>query len=109
MTRRLNESGIYSDPGIYFLIAHLGCQEWQVPVLVFTSSIVHVVRGHHIYKTIWTPVIDETKDETLQVVQEGTSEHDKYAVTITKAKEDALTCQEKYQEYVFYAQSSFIK
>ena len=39
-----------------------------------------VVRGHHIYKTVWIPVIDET----LQVVQEGTSEHNEYAVAIIK-------------------------
>ena len=46
-------------------------------VLEFDS----VVRGHHIYKAVWTPVIDET----LQVAQEGTNEHDEYAVAITKA------------------------
>ena len=40
-----------------------------------------VVRGHHIYKTVWTPVIDEM----LQVAQEDTNEHDEYPVAITKA------------------------
>ena len=49
-----------------------------------TSYIVYefdsVVRGHHVYKTVWTPVIDET----LQVAWEDTNEHDEYAVAITR-------------------------
>ena len=39
-----------------------------------------VVRGHHIYKTVWTAMIDET----LQVALEDTNEHDEYAIAITR-------------------------
>ena len=52
-----------------------------MPRMAGTSTGVYefhsMIRGHDVYKTIWTPVIDET----LQVMQEGTNE---YAVTITK-------------------------
>ena len=40
-----------------------------------------IVRGHHIYKTIWTPV----SDEMLQVAWEDTNEHGEYyAIAITR-------------------------
>ena len=39
-----------------------------------------VVRGHHVYKIVWTPTIDET----LQVIREDASDHDEYAVAIVK-------------------------
>ena len=39
-----------------------------------------VVRGHHVYKTVWTPTIDET----LQVMQEDMNGHDEYVVVIIK-------------------------
>ena len=56
----------------------------RMPRMAGTSTGVYefhtVVRGHHVYKTVWTPVIDET----LQVAQEGTSRHNKYTVAISK-------------------------
>ena len=57
-----------------------------------------IVRGHHVYKTIWTPVIYET----LQVAREDMNEHDEYAVAITR--EDVLlgTYQGKFQEDAFF-------
>ena len=37
-----------------------------------------VVRGHHIYKSIWTPVLGEE----LSVEPENGNEHDRYAVSV---------------------------
>lgn len=39
-----------------------------------------VVRGHHVYKSIWTPVLGEE----LLVEQEHGNEHDRYAVSVKK-------------------------
>ena len=39
-----------------------------------------VVRGHHIYKTVWTQPIDEM----LQVAWEDTNKHSEVTVTINK-------------------------
>ena len=38
------------------------------------------IRGHHVYKTIWTPTVGEA----LQVVQEPSNSHDAYAVAILR-------------------------
>lgn len=45
-------------------------------VFLYTS----VIRGHHIYKTVWTPTVGET----LQVSQELSNPHDVYAVSVLK-------------------------
>ena len=37
-----------------------------------------VIRGHHIYKSSWTPLIGETLNTSLEL----DNEHDKYAVSI---------------------------
>lgn len=39
-----------------------------------------VVRGHHIYKVIWTPEVGEI----LQLRTEDNNEHDEYAVAVVK-------------------------
>ena len=39
-----------------------------------------VVRGHHVYKSIWTPALAEE----LLVEQENDNEHDLYAVCVMK-------------------------
>uniref|UniRef100_A0A1X7SF53 HIRAN domain-containing protein n=1 Tax=Amphimedon queenslandica TaxID=400682 RepID=A0A1X7SF53_AMPQE len=39
-----------------------------------------VVRGHHIYKRIWTPFLGET----LKLERENDNPYDQYAVTINK-------------------------
>ena len=39
-----------------------------------------VVRGHHVYKSVWTPVIGEE----LYLEPEESNEHDKYAVAVRK-------------------------
>ena len=41
---------------------------------------VSVVRGHHIYKVIWTPEVGED----LQLRPEDHNEHDTYAVAVVK-------------------------
>ena len=41
-----------------------------------------VIRGHHIYKTIWTPVIDEQ----LFTKAEDGNEHDRHAVAVTNGE-----------------------
>ena len=38
------------------------------------------MRGHHIYKDIWTPVIGEE----LTVIPEETNEHDPHAIAVLK-------------------------
>jgi len=43
-----------------------------------TYKIDSVVWGHHVYKTIWTPLLSET----LEVGQEYDNEHDEYAVAV---------------------------
>ena len=45
-----------------------------------TYEIDSVVRGHHVYKTIWTPVLSET----LEVEQEVDNEHDDHAVAVVR-------------------------
>ena len=39
-----------------------------------------VVRGHHVYKAIWTPVIGEE----LEVRTEDDNDHDQHAVAVVK-------------------------
>ena len=39
-----------------------------------------IVRGHHIYKSVWTPYIGEM----LPVQEELDNEHDSYAVSVQK-------------------------
>ena len=39
-----------------------------------------VVRGHHVYKDIWTPVIDEE----LTIKKEDLNEHDRYALSTAR-------------------------
>ena len=39
-----------------------------------------VIRGHHIYKSRWTPLLGETLNTCLEL----DNEHDKYAVSIVK-------------------------
>ena len=46
-------------------------------------SIDSVIRGHHIYKDIWTPFIGEQ----LDLQRELNNAYDRYAVTIIKKDE----------------------
>ena len=56
--------------------------ELHLPGLVFMSSILYIVIGHHIYKTLWTPFIDEM----LQVMLEDTDGYGEYIITIIKGR-----------------------
>ena len=39
-----------------------------------------IVRGHHIYKVVWTPVIGEE----LTVIPEENNDHDRHAIAVMK-------------------------
>ena len=45
-----------------------------------TFSVVSVVRGHHVYKSVWTPLLGER----LLVRPETGNNHDKYTVSVVK-------------------------
>lgn len=49
---------------------------WQMEVYEKES----VVRGHHVYKAVWTPC----NGEILALEPERTNEHDQYAVAVLK-------------------------
>ena len=42
-----------------------------------------VIRGHHVYKSVWTPEVGEE----LSLVTEDGNEHDKYAVAIVHVRD----------------------
>ena len=50
------------------------------------------VRGHHVYKRIWTPI----RGEILQTITKR-NEHDRFAVAVKK--EDKV-CQEKFPRWL---------
>lgn len=52
----------------------------------FTFDYDSVIRGHHIYKSIWTPVVGETLSLTL----DSGNEHDIYAVGLVKDDHGAI-------------------
>ena len=71
----------------------------------FEHTIESVVRGFHVYKAIWVPVLDEV----LQAKQEFDNEEDQYAVAVVKTtpsttgrpdKVNSWTCSKKYLENV---------
>ena len=49
----------------------------------FSFRLESVIRGHHVYKTVWTPFLGET----LPLGVEGGNSHDSYAVAILKDSE----------------------
>ena len=57
---------------------------WQLELFLQEMAAVHkyevasFVRGHHIYKSIWTPVVGEL----LKTEQEPDNEHDEHSVTV---------------------------
>ena len=54
-----------------------------------------VVQGHHVCKTVWTPIVDET----LEISQEYDNNHVKYAVAIIRRGRRSGTYHRKYQEF----------
>ena len=65
-----------------FALINMG-EERIVPVVPELSSCNHlsVVRGHHVYKEFWVPVVGEE----LQVLREERNEHDRTAVSVQKS------------------------
>lgn len=51
-----------------------------------------IIRGHHFYKTMWTPIVGEA----LQVCREPSNTHDAHAVSILK---DGVMCGHVPREY----------
>ena len=58
------------SPGVYSLVYTWMARMAGVSTGVFEFD--SVVRGYHVYKTVWTPTIDET----LQVMKEDMNDHD---------------------------------
>ena len=56
-------------------MAHSSSQE-----LLDEFTIDSVIRGHHVYKEIWTPFVGEE----LTLTQENGNCHDRYAITVEK-------------------------
>ena len=56
-------------------MAHSSSQE-----LLDEFTLDSVIRGHHIYKEIWTPFVGEE----LTLNQENGNSHDRYAITVEK-------------------------
>ena len=53
-----------------------------LPFVEMEDCLYHsIVRGHHVYKSVWTPYIGEV----LPVQEELGNEHDSYAVSVQKA------------------------
>ena len=57
-----------------------------VSVLVESFEKASVVRGHHIYKAVWTP----TLGEDLLLEPEDENEHDKYAVSVVRGSDSCV-------------------
>ena len=50
---------IYLDPGILLPIAYLSRVEWQVLFMIGVYDVDSMVRGQHVYKSIWTPLTNQ--------------------------------------------------
>ena len=63
----------------------------------FTYQVESVIRGHHIYKTVWTPFIGET----LSLRIEDGNEQDSFAVAVIK-NDDIVGHAPRQFSRVFY-------
>ena len=82
LTQHLNQSSIYSELAPF--ISYVDVWD-QARVLIDSTSVYEfnsVVIGHHVYKSLWTPLIDEM----LQVMLEGTNEYDEYTIIFIKGR-----------------------
>ena len=61
-------------------------------------SVEAMIRGHHIYKEIWTPV----EGEVLPFTREVGNSRDPMAVAVKKELILLATCQERFRLYVRY-------
>ena len=53
---------------------------WSCLLNIAALTLESVIRGHHIYKSRWTPLLGETLNTSLEL----DNEHDKYGVSIVK-------------------------
>ena len=93
-------SPVFIQTWIYFLVFSWDGRGQGRMVGASTSvyELDGVVRGYHIYRTVWTPLIDGT----LQVVWEDANEHNEYSVAITKG--GCIVGQEmRYQKYAHFS------
>ena len=77
---RLSENMIKT---MRLLITHAPNNQWFIQRGVASLTLESVIRGHHIYKSRWTPLLGETLNTSLEL----DNEHDKYAVSIVKSGE----------------------
>ena len=63
----------------------------------FTFQVRSVVRGHHVYKTVWTPVVGER----LSLSPEDENEHDTHAVAVLR-EEAVVGHAPRHLSRVFY-------
>ena len=63
-----------AQTSVYCIVGEMASQAEE------TFSFVSVVRGHHIYKSVWTPMLGER----LSVRPETGNNHDKHAVSVVK-------------------------
>ena len=65
---------------VLFRISHVLAAMAERADFTFTFEYESMIRGHHIYKSIWTPIVGET----LSLISGDTNEHDVYAVGLVK-------------------------
>ena len=65
---------------------------------VRTLSIHSVIRGHHVFKHIWTPYVGEI----LALQQEVGNEHDRFAVAVTALPAATIVGRDKLYRITYY-------
>ena len=59
LTQRVNESGVYSNPDVYFYCSPV--QDRMAGASTSVYDFDNVVRGWHIYKSAWTQLTEKTR------------------------------------------------
>ena len=65
-----------------FRILHILAAMAERPDFTFTFEYESVIRGHHIYNSIWTPIVEET----LSLISDDMNVHDIYAIGLVKGE-----------------------
>ena len=63
-----------------------------------TSSVESVIRGHHVYKDVWLPVISED----LMCQRELGNPRNLFAVSVLKTAPSLATCLVRYLQFAPY-------
>ena len=71
---RLNESSVYSDPGVYSYC--LPVQGRMAGTSISVAEFDSVIRGQHVYKSVWIPLTDKMHKHIMW----QDNECDKYVV-----------------------------